>query len=120
MDGASARTSASGSPAGLVDPELHLSPVDRRAPVGVPPFLSPRAPIRHQLVLRFSAWVLPSLGSAAGPGPPAPAGLAQEDSRMGRRTTIGMLAVSALAISACGSTSQGATNPRPPAPDRGR
>lgn len=35
---------------------------------------------------------------------------------MGRRTTIGMLAVSALAVTACGSTSQGATNPRPPAP----
>ncbi len=35
---------------------------------------------------------------------------------MCRRTTIGMLAVSALAVSACGSTSQGATTPRPPAP----
>jgi hypothetical protein len=32
------------------------------------------------------------------------------------RTTIGMLAVSALAVSACGSSSQGATTPRPPAP----
>ncbi|MBV9603653.1 MAG: hypothetical protein JO027_01025 [Solirubrobacterales bacterium] len=32
------------------------------------------------------------------------------------RTTIGMLAVSALAVSACGGSSQGATNPRPPAP----
>jgi hypothetical protein len=32
------------------------------------------------------------------------------------RRTIGMLAVSALAVSACGSTSQGATTPRPPAP----
>jgi hypothetical protein len=35
---------------------------------------------------------------------------------MCRRTTIWMLAASALAVSACGSTSQGATNPRPPAP----
>ena len=35
---------------------------------------------------------------------------------MCRRTTIGMLAVSALAVSACGSNSEGATNPRPPAP----
>ena len=35
---------------------------------------------------------------------------------MSRRTTIGMLAVSALAVSACGSTSKGATTPRPPAP----
>lgn len=35
---------------------------------------------------------------------------------MCRRTTIGMLAVSALALSACGATSQGATTPRPPAP----
>jgi hypothetical protein len=35
---------------------------------------------------------------------------------MCRRTTIGMLAVSALAVSACGGTSQGATTPRPPAP----
>jgi hypothetical protein len=35
---------------------------------------------------------------------------------MGRRTTIGMLAVSALAVSACGSSSQGATTPRAPAP----
>ena len=35
---------------------------------------------------------------------------------MCRRTTIGMLAVSALAVSACGASSQGATNPRPPAP----
>ena len=35
---------------------------------------------------------------------------------MGRRTTIGMLAVSALAVSACGANSQGATTPRPPAP----
>ncbi|MGH2884410.1 MAG: hypothetical protein ACRDPA_17230 [Solirubrobacteraceae bacterium] len=35
---------------------------------------------------------------------------------MCRRTTIGMLAVSALAVSACGSSSQGATTPRPPAP----
>lgn len=35
---------------------------------------------------------------------------------MGRRTTIGMLAVSALAVSACGASSQGATTPRPPAP----
>lgn len=32
------------------------------------------------------------------------------------RRTIGMLAVSALAVSACGSTSKGATTPRPPAP----
>ena len=32
------------------------------------------------------------------------------------RTTIGMLAVSALAASACGGTSKGATTPRPPAP----
>ena len=32
------------------------------------------------------------------------------------RTTIGMLAVSALAVSACGGTSNGATTPRPPAP----
>jgi hypothetical protein len=32
------------------------------------------------------------------------------------RRTIGMLAVSALAVSACGSTSSGATTPRPPAP----
>ena len=32
------------------------------------------------------------------------------------RWTIGMLAVGALAVSACGSTSQGATTPRPPAP----
>jgi hypothetical protein len=32
------------------------------------------------------------------------------------RTTIGMLAVGALAVSACGSTSKGATTPRPPAP----
>ena len=35
---------------------------------------------------------------------------------MCRRTTIGMLAVSALAASACGATSKGATTPRPPAP----
>ena len=35
---------------------------------------------------------------------------------MCRRTTIGMLAVSALAVSACGASSQGATTPRPPAP----
>ncbi len=35
---------------------------------------------------------------------------------MCRRTTIGMLAVSALAVSACGATSKGATTPRPPAP----
>lgn len=35
---------------------------------------------------------------------------------MGRRTTIGMLAVSALAVTACGASSQGATTPRPPAP----
>jgi len=35
---------------------------------------------------------------------------------MCRRTTIGMLAVSALAVSACGSSSEGATTPRPPAP----
>jgi hypothetical protein len=35
---------------------------------------------------------------------------------MCRSTTIGMLAVSALAVSACGSSSQGATTPRPPAP----
>jgi hypothetical protein len=34
---------------------------------------------------------------------------------MCRRTTIGMLAVSALAVSACGASSQGATTPRPPA-----
>jgi hypothetical protein len=33
-----------------------------------------------------------------------------------RRTTIAMLAVSGLAVSACGSSSQGATTPRPPAP----
>jgi hypothetical protein len=33
-----------------------------------------------------------------------------------RRRTIGMLALSALAVSACGSTSSGATTPRPPAP----
>jgi hypothetical protein len=32
------------------------------------------------------------------------------------RTTIGMLAVSALAVSACGGTSKGATTPRPAAP----
>ena len=32
------------------------------------------------------------------------------------RWTIGLLAVSALAVSACGSTSKGATTPRPPAP----
>jgi hypothetical protein len=32
------------------------------------------------------------------------------------RRTIGILAVSALAVSACGSTSSGATTPRPPAP----
>src|SRR5438874_5064053 len=32
------------------------------------------------------------------------------------RRTIGMLAVGALAVSACGSTSKGATTPRPPAP----
>jgi hypothetical protein len=32
------------------------------------------------------------------------------------RTTIGMLALGALAVSACGSTSKGATTPRPPAP----
>ncbi|MGN6870585.1 MAG: hypothetical protein ACTHMY_19510 [Solirubrobacteraceae bacterium] len=35
---------------------------------------------------------------------------------MCRRTTIGMLAVSALAVSGCGASSQGATTPRPPAP----
>ena len=35
---------------------------------------------------------------------------------MCRKTTIGMLAVSALAVSACGATSKGATTPRPPAP----
>jgi hypothetical protein len=35
---------------------------------------------------------------------------------MCRRTTIGMLAVSAIAVSACGATSKGATAPRPPAP----
>ncbi len=35
---------------------------------------------------------------------------------MCRRTTIGMLAVSALAVSACGGSSQGATTPRPAAP----
>jgi hypothetical protein len=35
---------------------------------------------------------------------------------MCRRTTIGMLALSALAVSACGSNSEGATTPRPPAP----
>ncbi len=35
---------------------------------------------------------------------------------MCRRTTIGMLAVSALAVSACGASSQGATTPRAPAP----
>ncbi len=35
---------------------------------------------------------------------------------MCRRTTIGMLAVSAFAVSACGSISKGATTPRPPAP----
>ncbi len=35
---------------------------------------------------------------------------------MCRRTTIGMLAVSALAVSACGASSEGATTPRPPAP----
>jgi hypothetical protein len=35
---------------------------------------------------------------------------------MCKRTTIGMLAVSALAVSACGSNSEGATTPRPPAP----
>lgn len=35
---------------------------------------------------------------------------------MCRRTTIGMLAVSALAVSACGASSQGATTPRPAAP----
>ena len=34
---------------------------------------------------------------------------------MCRRTTIGMLAVSALAVSACGANSEGATTPRPPA-----
>jgi hypothetical protein len=33
-----------------------------------------------------------------------------------RRWTIGMLAASALAVTACGSTSSGATTPRPPAP----
>jgi hypothetical protein len=33
-----------------------------------------------------------------------------------RRSTIGMVAISALALSACGSTSSGATTPRPPAP----
>jgi hypothetical protein len=33
-----------------------------------------------------------------------------------RRRTIGMLAASALAVTACGSTSSGATTPRPPAP----
>ena len=32
------------------------------------------------------------------------------------RWTIGMLAVSALAVSGCGGTSKGATTPRPPAP----
>jgi hypothetical protein len=32
------------------------------------------------------------------------------------RWTIGMLAVSALAVSACGGTSKGATTPRPAAP----
>jgi hypothetical protein len=32
------------------------------------------------------------------------------------RWTIGMLAASALAVTACGSTSSGATTPRPPAP----
>jgi hypothetical protein len=32
------------------------------------------------------------------------------------RWTIGMLALSALAVSACGATSKGATTPRPPAP----
>ncbi len=35
---------------------------------------------------------------------------------MCRRTTIGMLTLSALAASACGATSKGATTPRPPAP----
>ena len=35
---------------------------------------------------------------------------------MGRRTTIGMLAVSAVAVSACGATSKRATTPRPPTP----
>jgi hypothetical protein len=35
---------------------------------------------------------------------------------MGSRTTIGMLAVIALAVSACGATSKGATTPRPPPP----
>lgn len=35
---------------------------------------------------------------------------------MCRRTTIGMLALGALAVSACGGTSKGATTPRPPAP----
>ena len=35
---------------------------------------------------------------------------------MCRRTTIGMLAVSAFAVSACGASSQGATMARPPAP----
>jgi hypothetical protein len=33
-----------------------------------------------------------------------------------RWTTIAMLVVTGLAISACGSSSQGATTPRPPAP----
>jgi len=32
------------------------------------------------------------------------------------RWTIGMLAIGALAVSGCGGTSQGATQPRPPAP----
>ena len=32
------------------------------------------------------------------------------------RRTIGIVALSALAVSACGSTSSGATTPRPPAP----
>jgi hypothetical protein len=32
------------------------------------------------------------------------------------RWTIGMLVASALAVTACGSTSSGATTPRPPAP----
>jgi hypothetical protein len=32
------------------------------------------------------------------------------------RTTIGMLALSALTVAGCGSTSSGATTPRPPAP----
>jgi hypothetical protein len=35
---------------------------------------------------------------------------------MCRRTTIGMLALGAVAVSACGATSKGATRPRPPAP----